>query len=219
MEPGARIAFELTSKRGAALITKYPTHREEIERGGRFVDYIKQHYESWVDFARKQGHEEDVRPILVTGVDLTREFAMVAYSNNKTSTECEFSTALPGVASASMSLWGSWHTSRLVHKNCGPDPSRQHRCEDNRPTPGSEIPDEYTQCVFIRYYTLIKKVFIPFVMKAGAGPHQLPEGDYDLEEGLQVLSTDDPTGGDSPEPGSPSVTSDEVVHNLPRVSH
>ena len=217
MEPGARIAFELTSERGAALVTKCPTYREDIEWETYFQKYTKKHFDSWVDFAREKHGRE--RPILVTGVDLTREFAMVAYSNNKTSTECEFSTALPGVASASMSLWGSWHTSRLVHKNCGPDPSRQHRCEDNRPTPGSEIPNEYTQCVFIRYYTLIKKVFIPFVMKAGAGPHQLPEGDYDLEGGLQVLSTDDPTGGDSPEPGSPSVTSDEVIHNLPRVSH
>ena len=195
MEPGARIAFELTSKRGAALITKYPTHREEIERGGRFVDYIKQHYESWVDFARKQGHEEDVRPILVTGVDLTREFAMVAYSDNKTSTECEFSTTLPGVASTSISLWGSWHTSGLVHKNCGPDPSRQRRGLDDRPAPESEIPDEYTQCVFIRYYTIIEKAFIP-----------------------KVLSTDDPMGVDPPEPGSPSATSDEVIHDVPMVS-
>ena len=218
MEPGARIAFELTSERGAALVTKCPTYREDIEWETHFKNYTKKHFDSWVDFARGK-HGSDLRPILVTGVDLTREFAMVAYSDNKTSTGCEFSAALPGVASTAVSLWGSWHTSGLVHKNCGPDPSRQRRCVDNRPTPESEIPDEYTQCVFVRYYTIIKRAFIPFVMKASAGPHQLPKGDYNLEEGLQVLSTDDPIGDDPPEPGSPSVTSDEVIHNVPRVSH
>ena len=218
MEPGARIAFELTSKQGAALITKYPTHREHIERDRRFVKYIKQHHESWVDFAREQDHPEDVRPILVTGVDLTREFATVAYSDNKASMECEFSTTLPGVASTSISVWGSWHTSGLVHTNCGPDPARQRRSLDDRPAPESEIPDEYTQCAFIRYYTIRKRAFFPIVLKAGAGPHQLPKGEDDPEEGgLQVLSTDDPVEVDSTETGSPNLTSDEVTHNVPTV--
>ena len=218
MEPGARISFELTSKQGAALITKSPTHREHIERDRRFVNYIKQHYESWVDFAWEQDHPEDVRPILVTGVDLTREFATVAYSDNKTSMECEFSTTVPGVASTSISVWGSWHTSGLVHTNCGPGPARQRRSLDDRSAPESVIPDEYTQCVFIRYYTIRKRAFFPTVLKAGAGPHQLPKGGGDPgEEGLQVLSTDDPMEVDPPETGSPSVISDEVIHNVPTV--
>lgn len=219
MEPGARITFELTSNQGAALITKYPTHREHIERDRRFVNYIKQHHESWVDFAREQDHPEDVRPILVTGVDLTREFATVAYSDNKTSMECEFSTTLPAVASTSVSLWGSWHTSGLVHTNCGPDFTRPRHGSDDCPAPGSEIPDEYTQCVFIRYYTIRKRVFFPTVLKAGAGPHRLPKGDDDSgEEGRQVLSTGDPKEFDPSEAGSPSVTSGDVIHSVPTVS-
>ena len=216
VEPGARISFELTSKQGAALVTKYPTYREHVERGRRFVNYIKQHYESWVEFALEQDHPEDVKPILVTGVHLTREFATVAYSDNKTRMECEFSAALPAVASTSVSVWGSWQTPGLVHTNCGPHPTRRSHRSSRSPAPESEIPDEYTQCVFIRYYTIRKKLFVPTVIKAGAGPHQLPKGDRDpSEEG--VLSVDGSTEVDYPETGSPGDMFDEVIHNVPTV--
>ena len=230
MEPGARIAFELTSKQGAALITKYPTHKEHIERDRRFVKYIKQHYKSWDDFAREQEHPEDVRPILVTGVDLTQEFATVTYSDNESRMECEFSTTLPGVASTSVSVWGSWHASGSVYTNCGPHPALPRRNWGDNPAPESEIPDEYTQCIFIRYYTMCRKALrpavlkaVPDVLKAGAGPYQLPKGDHRNDnsggEGLQVLSVDDPmeVDVDPPESRSPSVTSDEIIHNVSTV--
>ena len=61
VEPGAGIAFELTSKRGAALITKHQTYREDIERELNFKNYIKKHYESWVGFSRELGHGDDIR--------------------------------------------------------------------------------------------------------------------------------------------------------------
>ena len=221
MESGARVAFELTSKQGAALITKNLTRREDIERARRFVTYTKKHYESWVDFAREYDHPEDVRPILVTGVDLTQEFATVAYSDNQTHMECEFSAALPGAGSASVSLWGSWQTTGLVHTNCGPHPpwESSNLSESSAPEPPEpETQEEYTQCVFIRYYTIRKRLWIPIVLKAGVGPHQLPEGDHDDdnsgEEGLQVFSVGDPTELDYAETGSPRDALDEVIHNV-----
>ena len=219
MEPGAKITFELTNKQGAALVTKHPTYREHIERERRFENYIKRHYESWVEFAREQDYPEDVRPILVTGVDLTREFATVAYSGNEGRMECKFSAAL---STASGSTWGSWDTPPvLVHTNCGPHPSRQSHSSTERPAPESEIPDEYNQCVFICYYTILKRLFFPAVLKAGAGPHQLPKGNHgddDLgEEGLRALSIGDSTKDDYPETGSPGDVLDEVVHNVPTV--
>ena len=187
MEPGASIDFELTGKQGATLITKYPTYREDIERDRRFGDYIKQYYESWVDFAQEQGYPEDVRPILVTGVDLTRDFATAAYSDNRTPMECEFLATLPAVASNSADVWGSWHPQGFVHTNCGPDLAHQGLGLNEGFAPGSKIPDEYTRCVFIRYYTIRKRLF---------------------EGGLQILSVDDSTEVDA---------FDEVIHNVPTV--
>jgi len=220
VEPDAKVAFELTRKEGAALITRYPTYREAIERDKTFVEYVEKHFDSWVDFAESGGHPEDIRPVLVTGVDLTRDFAMIAYSDNQTRMECGFSAAVPGVASASASMWGSWNNTGLVHKNCGPPPTRGSRNSSESSAPESEIPDGYTQCVFIKYYKYrrghaVRKILgLPTVLKAGAGPHQLPKGDRENsgEEGLRVFSPE--AEPDSPEAGP---SRDEVIHNVPTV--
>jgi len=218
VEPGARIAFELTSKQGAALITNHPTYREDIERERRFVNYTKKHHKSWVEFAREQDHGENIRPVLVTGVDLTREFATIAYSDNQTHMECEFSVGVPAVASTSVSVWGSWRTQGLVHTNCGPYPSQIPENLNLTDSSASEsaIPDEYNHCVFVRYYTLIKLGFIPLILKAGAGPHQLPK--ENLEDGtagkvVVAISDDD----DDSMVVDCTETSPSVTHNVPLV--
>ena len=218
VEPGAKIAFELTNKQGAALITKYPTYREYAQRTNRFETYTKRHYESWVAFAADQDHPKDAKPVIVTGVYLTREFATYAYSDNKTRMECEFSATLPAVASTSVSAWGSWHTQGSVCTNCGPLPIPRSRRSSESPAPESEIPEEYTQCVFIRYFTMRKWFnIIPTVIKAGAGPHQLPKGNRDSGE-EEVSFADDSTEVGCPETGSPGEMFDEVVDNVPTVS-
>lgn len=159
----------------------------------------------------------------MTGVDLTREFAAFAYSDNNTHGVCTFSAAVPAVASASASLWGSWSTGGFVHTNCGPYliPATQG---DNNPeedlVQGSTVPDEYNQCVFIRYYTMRKRFFVPLVIKAGAGPHQLPKpdpsGDGTGEERLQPSSGDDSTEVRYSKTRSLAAV-DEVIHNVPLV--
>jgi hypothetical protein len=224
VEPGAGIAFELTRNQGAALLTKHPTYREDVEKELTFEDYIKKHYQSWVDFSRERGYGKDIRPILVTGVDLTRDFATVAYSDNRSRMQCNFSAAVPAVASASASVWGSWRTEGLVHTNCGPYPiritERARRLSESSALE-SAIPDEYNQCVFIRYYTIRRRMFIPMVIKAGAGPHQLPKpdpgGDNTGEEGLQPLSDDDSTEDDYLETESSTNAFGEAIHNVPLV--
>ena len=196
--PGAKISFELTSEQGAALVTNHPTYREDIERRGKFEAYIKNHYDSWVEFARAEGHG-DVRPILVTGVDLTKQFAAIAYSENQTSVGCDFAVEAPAVASASISVWGSWQTLGLAHTTCGPDEhitTQRILHTDDGGASESGIPEENNQCVFIRYYT-IRKFFGIKRIKASAGPHRLPEGD----------------AGDDGAGDSLSVT-----HNVPLVS-
>jgi len=213
------MAFELTHQQGAALITKQPTYREDIEREATFENYIKQHYDSWIEFARENDHDENIRPILVTGVDLTQEFATVAYSDNQPYAECGFSAATPGVAFAP--VWGWWQTQGLVHTNCGPSHARKNRSSSESSALGSEIPREYTQCVFIRYYTIRKRTFFPTVLKAGAGLHQLPKGEHEDdssdEEEPQVSSFDSSTEAGSPETGSPGEVFYEVIHNVPAV--
>jgi len=186
LEPGISISFELTEKQGVALVTKYRTYREDAELESAFKAYTKRHYDSWVAFARDTGHGDDIRPVIVTGVDMTRDFAMMAYANSGASLASEFTTSVPTVASASVSAWGTWRTEGLVHTNCGPrlcrPPSSTQTADptslgDN----GAEtVPDEYNQCVFVRYYTMRKRALMfPTVIRAAAGPHDLGSGGRD----------------------------------------
>ena len=196
--PGVSISFELTEQQGAALVTKYPTYREDVELESAFKAYTKRHYDSWVAFAQDTGHGDDISPVLVTGVDMTRDFAMMAYSSNGASLTSEFTTSVPGIASASASAWGTWRTEGLVHTNCGPQlccPPPSTAAVDSTPSGNDRtetVLDEYNQCVFVRYYTMRKRAFVfPMVIKAAAGPHDLGPGGRDSEEEPKVEAQSD----------------------------
>ena len=229
LEPGFSVSFELSEKQGAALVTKYPTYREDIQREQVFEDYTRRHYDSWVAFARKGGHGNDVKPVLVTGVDMTRDFAMMAYSNNGVRLKSEFTASVPGVASASASAWGTWRTEGLVHTNCGPQsclPPPPTQTADPTSSTVSHIEpvsEEYNQCVFVRYYTMRKRpLSIPKVIRAAAGPHELGPGDRDNEEPPFEVQDDSDSASslfddDGDDDGSSFTTAesdpDEVFHN------
>ena len=233
LEPGASFSFELTEKQGAALVTKYRTYREDVELEFAFEQYTKRHYDSWVTFARHAQHGNDVKPVLVTGVDMTRDFAMMAYLNNRTHLSSEFTVSAPLIGSANASVWGTWNTQGLVHTNCGPQlcsppsPDTQDPASDVDQV--SVTPNEYNQCVFIRYYTMRRRAFLfPKVIKAGAGPHDCGPGknDDDVLPELTVQSDTDPdTGpcgsGDLRMDYSSSITDYEsefeLFHNAPSV--
>ncbi|KAF9646418.1 hypothetical protein BDM02DRAFT_3021648 [Thelephora ganbajun] len=196
LEPGARFSFELTKKQGAALITKYPTYREDIELESAFEEYTRHHYDSWVKFARDAQHGNDIKPVLVTGVDVTRDFAMIAYSNNSTHLSSEFVTSIPPVAPASTSVWGAWYTQGLVHTNCGPQlcspPSSSGASNfnsfDNDQVDAS--PSQYSQCVFVRYYTMRRRAgMFPRIIKAAAELMVQSDTDSDAGSGRSSNST------------------------------
>jgi len=240
LEPGVSISFELTEKQGAALVTKYRTYREDVELESVFKAYVKRHYDSWVTFAREAGHGDDIKPVLVTGFDITRDFAMMAYSNNGVSLASEFTTSVPMAGSISASAWGTWRTEGLIHTNCGPQlccPPSSTQTTDLTLTGNSDtetVLDEYNQCVFVRYYTMRKRALMfPTVIRAAAGPHDLGPGARDNEELPQVeaqydSASDSDTmssvwdeGGDD---DSSFVTctdseSDIVIHNMVSVRH
>ena len=229
LEPGSSISLQLTGDQGAALLTKHLTYREDVQRKRTFEGYTKEHYKSWVDFARDTGHPNGIKPVLVTGVDMTRDFAMMSCSDGDDLNDLTagFTTSPPGA-----SVWGTWQTTGMVYTNCGPQP-----CRPSSPTqtvdPASSsnshpetVSSEYNQCVFIRYYTMRTRLGIPRVIKAAAGPHDLGPGGHNDEEspvGVQwnsdsssdiVLSPfDDSRDDDGSSMTSIESESDVVIHN------
>ena len=223
LEPGASFSFELTGNRGAALVTKYPTYRGDALRESAFEKYTKRHYESWVTFARHKEYGNDVHPVLVSGFDMSRDFAMVAYSNESTSLESDLTIAVPMLASASASVWGTWRTKCSPHTNYGPQQCLLPLSDRAIDFPSSQsdsrsIPNEFNQCLFVRYYTMrSRRWMLPKVIRAGAGPHDLGPGDNrgDTFPELTVqseaeftMTNDEDDSGDE---------SDIVVRNIPSV--
>ena len=189
LEPGFSISFELSKKQGAALVTKYPTYREDIQRELFFEECARRHYDSWVAFAREGGHGKDVKPFIVTGVDMTRDFAMMAYSNNGVQLKSEFTASVPGIASVSASAWGRWRTEGLVHTNCGPQlclppaPTQTTDPTFSEVSHNEPVSDEYNQCVFVRYYTMRKRpLSVHKIYKVGLTRVSISSVDHDNEE-------------------------------------
>jgi len=224
LEPGSSISFRLTGGQGAALLTKHPTYREDVQLERNFEEYTKENYDSWVAFARERGHPNNIEPVLVTGVDMTRDFSMISYSNDGDELTAEFRISAPEIAPP----WGVWHKPGVVYTNCGPQPRRPPSAiqtvdpTSSGNTRTTAVSDEYTQCVFVRYYTVRKRLRIPRVIKAAAGPHDLGPGGSD-DEGLPLEAQYHPGSGlgtkSSPlDHGGSSITStgsesDVVIHN------
>ena len=143
-------SLTLTGNRGAALVTKHSTYREDAEFQSPLEEYTKRHYESWVGFARNLGHGDDVRPVLISGVDLTGDFAMMAYSNPDEDIRYIYLfSAPPGPIFDPCSPWGIWQTQSPVHTNRGP-----RILSLSQPRYAKGIPAEFDQCICVRYYSM-----------------------------------------------------------------
>ena len=212
LEPGAHFSFKLTGNHGAALRTRYPTYVEDARSESAFERYVNRHYESWVAFACDKDCGDDVRPILVSGFDMTRDFAMLAYSNKGISLELSSKIDVPVFASASASITVTRHTECSPHLKCGPQPwglppTRNAIDPPSRSADPRAIPSEFDQCVFVRYYTArLRKWMPPKVFRAGAGPHDLGSGENrgDTLPELTVRSDAESTAGRDEDPGGQS---------------
>ena len=166
-------------------MTKYPTYREDSPLDSAFERYTKRHYDSWVAFARHKQYGNDIQPVLVSGFDMTRDFAMVAYSHEDISLGSDFTIAIPTLAPASASVWGTWRTRCSPHTNYGPQMCNPLAPEQAADIPlqsvgERRIPNEFSQCVFVRYYTMRSRKPMGLfhkVIRAGAGPYDLGSGE------------------------------------------
>ena len=201
---------------------------------GTFEKYTKRHYDSWVKFARDKGYGDDVQPVLVSGVDMSRDFAMAAYSYEDTSFTSDLAIAAPMLISVSASIQGTWSTRYTPHLNYGPQeriPPLPEQAMDI-PSPQSVeaviIPSAFNQCVFIRYYTMrLKFGLFPKVMRARAGPHDLGPGDnsrsafpelmVQSDAGPAVGGNEDHMGQKVPTTDNTDPQPDIVIRNIPYV--
>ena len=177
LEPGVDFSYEVAGDRGAALTTRHSTYNEDSQLDSEFKEYTKRHYKSWVKFASDKKYGKDLRPVLVSGVDMAKDFAMMAYSNNRSSVQSDetFSTPMFGSTSTTSASW-TWRTACSPHFKHGPQQRRPP--SSLQPGTAESAAKEFNQCVFLRYYTVrFGFGLFPRVIRAGAGPHDLGSGD------------------------------------------
>ena len=161
---------------------------------------------------------------------MTKDFAIVAYSNNPTSVQSDetFSAPMFGPAAASVS-W-TWRAACSPYVKHGPQQRRPPSSTVIQPSPSSSVErlaNEFNQCLFIRYYTMrLELGLFPRVIRAGAGPHELGSGESreTTPPELTVWSDAEAMGGDEdsvgqwdPATNNPRSELDMVIRNVPYV--
>jgi hypothetical protein len=161
-------------------MTKYQTYREDLQLDRSLQHSFAKHYRSWLAFAHEQGHNVELADlVLVTGVDLTKDFSMLAFASAGGEFDVGFNVGASQVASASASAWGSWRTVTSVHKNWGPQevvPPRVRSAIAAADPQRAAPSNEFCQCVFVRGFRMRERRLLwPKVIKAAGDPQDLDD--------------------------------------------
>lgn len=193
---------------------KQPGHGESLNVNceSAIQEYILQHMASWLTFAKeKLGTKapKEAEIIFVSGCTMTTVWAEAVYETKASRGELRVSTSGLFPFKLSFSLGKSKHQSTL-HERRGP-PKRVFAIRWVSTVISALLSTVWKadQCIFMNYYTMKRPYFVPKVMRAAAGPHELPD--------------DDPSGGDSTAPVAeiPSSADEWAHHNAdrPEVRH
>lgn len=184
--------FKCTSHRGAFLILKGRAIKAAIDRNARLERYILQHHESWVNFATDEEtlgiRCEPESIILVQGVLKTSGWAIGAFPG-KVDRSQEFKLGVK--AQTVLNAHAHVSTTRCESYGCiqrsGPDrsstsdeklligpPNTATSSPINEFTDrlrGSKYPED--QCVFLKYYKIKRRAWLPKKLVANADPPDL----------------------------------------------
>lgn len=206
-------SFRCSSHRGAFLILKDHATKASFGPNVRFEEYMLQNHDSWYAFATDPStlgircEREDI--VLVRGTMKTSAWTVGAFlSKTDDSHELSIGGRFGLVAGATVQLSSECARSNKCEQRSGP----------NRASPGSPSPIElsvpthrseggigtYTdymasksetnqapkdQCVFVSYYKIRYRRFLPKKITANAGSPSLDPEDSDYDEGRALFAT------------------------------
>lgn len=195
---GGGLSFQCTDEQGAVLITKEPIDRDALLPNRWMVKYMRQHYYSWYVFATEvQGlmlDKDDI--IFVRGWAKTADWTAAAFMQQGRAAQLSFNGNFGFQANASLSVSVSEGASPILQQNSGPrerrGPVSVPSGKRHRTGSAHRVGPVRDQCVFLQYYKLkVRFGLWPTVLKAAAGPHNLPQQPDDGDDGpmLDIQST------------------------------
>lgn len=149
------------SRCGALLLLSRPACFESLRDNARLKEYTKDNFQSWVDFANSKGYDLNgldglAGPILVTGHTKTSKCTKIVWNLSGAISVNGDNGVQPAISGE-----GESRALRI-----------QVRDESNTP-----VEQPHNQCIFINYYTVRRRRFLPPLVKAAAGPSS--PGDID----------------------------------------
>ncbi|KAH8107367.1 hypothetical protein DFH11DRAFT_1517667 [Phellopilus nigrolimitatus] len=181
VEAGANISLACSRKQGAALLIKNHAYRFDARSLRAFAQCMKDNYSTWRAFA-KDVHNRDVALhdiVLVTGCDLTAEWAMATFNESERGASVSFEVGQAPFGSGDFKLWGEWTSNVHVPHRCGPIPtlppaSRESLLITGGSPSSGQAKDNYNQCIFIRGYRIYRRFWrVPKKIKGAAEPKDL----------------------------------------------
>jgi len=177
------------NEKGAALILPYEAQREDILHKWAFEKHMLANYRKWNQFAEAECQlRKGTCLILVTGCDLTRQWATATYCNNNREINTTLGAQVVSLAEAHFSLSAGWRRNQAMNTRQGP------------PQDSYQQPHEYqeemrnlsktTKYVFLHGFYIKNQLWGLKVLKAGAGYHN-PGQHGPEEEGAEGLLADE----------------------------
>ncbi|EJD01902.1 uncharacterized protein FOMMEDRAFT_29043 [Fomitiporia mediterranea MF3/22] len=220
----ASIKFSTSNQQGAALVIRHPAYREDVLQETALEACLLKNYNSWLVFIRDDLERRiTLRDIvLVTGCDLTADWATAVFVEKSTQCEVEFKACDPAsLTTGSVGFWGTWQSSVNVPHRCGPcpvqppsTPSTRHTIEPVQQlnTDPLLVEPNYNQCIFLRGFRVQdRRVLSPKIIKAAAEPKDLDmDRDSDAAPVIALLEH----GSDSDE-----SVSEEETYQKPHQNH
>ncbi|EIW57161.1 uncharacterized protein TRAVEDRAFT_126211 [Trametes versicolor FP-101664 SS1] len=175
----ASLRYKCSQQSGALLMLKQAGHATRLDCTRAIQKYMRQNLEHWHLFATEElGIDlRDSDLIFVSGYIKTTIWAEAAFSSSTTDGELNISAgaSLPVGASGSFSVELSNCQLPLTFHRHGPSGRAMAERALGSPalTSDTSAADAFDQCIFLNYFRM-KGRFLRKVMRAAAGPHELP---------------------------------------------
>lgn len=185
-------------------------YSKDIESKRHIVNYMRQNFEHWVDFADKYGLDVKEEGLyFVCGTTKTCRWATAAFHGQYKKKQGMVTADFSSAAGLNLSVSISDQSLPQSYYGDGPRRRRPRSSASSAVVPASGSPDQsgtdepVDQCIFMHYYKMKRRFFGIRQMKAAAGPDELPSPDP--EGGLDPVAAEDDSGSDEDEHGRRKV--------------
>ncbi|KAI0743152.1 WD40-repeat-containing domain protein [Daedaleopsis nitida] len=179
-------AFETATDAGAFVMLEAPALSRDIHSKRHIVTYMKDNFERWLEFANSEQswglNLRDHEIVFICGTTKTSRWAVASFHDHGFRKKQGYVSGDFGpFATVGLSVNISNQILPTHHYRHGPLPRRQSQVQSQTlrysgsPPADSDLSSQ-SQCLFVHYYKMKRRLWWKDPMQAAAGPHQLPPG-------------------------------------------